>query len=393
MKTAKKEYKRPSLTPAEIKTRKSYIGATFVTCVVVALVGGTIHVVQLGANRMQELRDNAGYDLKDEHKKIRGAGESLFVNVFHERGVTHTITYTMDEAEGLLPTKQWLHLEEQVVIPAGVFTMGTDSLKSDVQNRPEHLVDLPTYSIDKFLVTNSQYARYVAQTGQRVPLNWSDGRFPPQKVMHPVTMVSWFDAKAYCGWMGKRLPTEQEWEKAARGDDARRWPWGNVMDTNRLNTYYNVGGTTAVDKYSNGVSPYGVYDMSGNVLQWIGDDFNPYPRSEAAGSIFKGKKQVVSDDAADRKKKVAKFVVTEEKYKVVRGGSWKGDPFSTSSYHRGYQWPNLTSDFFGFRCVSDGATTKASAAGKMDSTGATGITEIKTSMKKTEVPNNVSSKG
>ncbi|MDH3325224.1 MAG: formylglycine-generating enzyme family protein [Gammaproteobacteria bacterium] len=359
--SSKVSSKRSSLTKEELVIRKRYIGATFVTCIVIALVAGSIHVVQIGSTRMEQLRDMSGYDLKDEHKKIRGAGEDLFVNVFHERGVTHTITYTMDEAEGLLPTKQWVELETSVNIPAGLFTMGTDSLKSDVQNRPAHTVDLPAYAIDKFLVTNSQYARYVAQTGQRVPLNWSDGHFPAQKVMHPVTMISWFDAKGYCGWMGKRLPTEAEWEKAARGDDGRRWPWGDVMDTKRLNTYYNVGSTTSVDTYKNGVSPYGVYDMSGNVLQWTADDFNPYPKSSASDSIFKGKKQVVSDDPSDRKKKVANFIMTEDKYKVMRGGSWKGDPFSTSSYHRAYSWPHMTSDFYGFRCAKDIEPLKAEA--------------------------------
>jgi len=344
---------RPRLSEKELIQRKKYIGATFVTCIVLALVGGTIHVVQLGAMRMQELRDSAGYDLKDESKKIRAAGEDLFKNVFHERGVTHTITYTMDEAEGLLPTKQWIEIESSILIPAGSFKMGTNNKNSDIQNKPEHTVHLNDYYIDKYLVTNSQYARYAAETGRRVPLNWSNGKFSEQKVLHPVTMVSWFDAKGYCEWAGKRLPTEREWEKAARGVDGRRWPWGQVMDTKRLNTYYNVGSTTVVNKYDNGVSPYGVYDMSGNVLQWVEDDFDPYPDSKASGSIFKGKKQVVSDDRNDRAKKIAKFVVTEEKYKVMRGGSWKGDPFSTSSYHRGYSWPNMTSDFYGFRCAKD----------------------------------------
>ena len=345
--------KRSSLTKEEIAIRKRYIGATFITCIVIALVSGSIHVVQLGANRMQELRDNSGYDLKDESKKIRAAGEDLFLNVFHERGVTHTITYTMDEAEGLLPTKQWVEVESMVTIPAGTFMMGTNSLKSDAQNRPAHDVNLPEFAIDKYLVTNSQYARFVAQTGHRVPLNWSNGKFPAEKVMHPVTMVSWFDSVEYCGWMKKRLPTEAEWEKAARGTDERRWPWGNVMDTQRLNTYYNVGATTAVNTYGDGVSPYGVYDMAGNVMQWIDEEFNPYPKSDASEQIFVGKKQVVSDSKDDRKKKLAKFVETDKKYKVMRGGSWKGDPFSTSSYHRGYSWPNMTSDFYGFRCAKD----------------------------------------
>lgn len=364
---SKTNFARPDVSERDLIKRKQYIGATFITCIVLALLGGTIHVVQLGAQRMQELRDSSGYDLKNEKDKIRAAGEDLFINVLHERGVTHTITYTMDEAEGLLPTKQWIELETAIAVPAGTFLMGTNSLKSDIQNRPERNVMLPAYSIDKYLVTNSQYARYVAQTGRRVPLNWNDGKFPPERVMHPVTMVSWFDAKEYCEWVGKRLPTEPEWEKAARGDDGRRWPWGNVMETKRLNTYYNVGSTTAVGTYDNGVSPYGVYDMAGNVVQWVQDDFDPYPKSSASASIFAGKKQVVSDNPDDRKKKVAKFVVSEEKYKVMRGGSWKGDPFSTSSYHRGYSWPNLTSDFYGFRCAKDIEPMKTEVTGNVSS--------------------------
>jgi len=347
--------KRPSksLSKDEIAVRKRYIGATFVTCIVAALVGGTIHVVQLGSNRMQELRDQAGYDLSKENEKIRAAGEDLFRNVFHERGVTHTITYTIEEADGLLPVKQWKHLENMVEIPAGEFTMGTDNLKTDAQNRPSHKVFLNSYSIDRHPVTNAQYARFVAFTGHRVPLNWSEGKFNPEKLLHPVTMISWFDAKDYCEWTGKRMPSEAEWEKAARGSDERRWPWGDVMDTNLLNTYYNVGSTTQVGSYEGGASPYGVLDMAGNVLEWVDDDFEPYKKSSAPESIFIAKKQVVSDDPKDRDMKVANFVDTDKKYKVMRGGSWKGDPFSTSSYHRNYSWPNLTSDFYGFRCVKD----------------------------------------
>ncbi|MDX1812503.1 MAG: SUMF1/EgtB/PvdO family nonheme iron enzyme, partial [Gammaproteobacteria bacterium] len=230
---------------------------------------------------------------------------------------------------------------------------GTDNLKTDSQNRPAHKVALPDYYIDKFPVTNAQYARFVAETGYRVPLNWKKGRFLPEISLHPVTMVSWFDAKAYCGWAKKRMPTEAEWEKAARGTDERRWPWGDAMDVKKLNTYYSVGSTSSVDTYKDGVSPYGVYDMAGNVIEWVADNFEPYKNTDAPETVFKAKKQVVSDSKEDIEKKVAKFVETDEKYKVMRGGSWKGDPFSTSSYHRSYSWPNLTSDFYGFRCAKD----------------------------------------
>lgn len=344
---------RRVLTPEEIAVRKRYIGATFVTCIVLALVGGTIHVLDLGSSRMQELRDKAGYDLAEEKDRIRAAGEDLFKTVLHERGVTHTVTFTVEEANGLLPVNEWKRLETTIEIPAGEFTMGTDNKRTDAQNRPAHQVTLPAYYIDKYPVTNAQYARFAAETGYRVPINWAEGRFDPKLMLHPVTMVSWFDAKAYCEWNGKRLPTEAEWEKAARGTDGRRWPWGEVMDVQKLNTYYSVGSTTPVNAYPDGASPYGVMDMAGNVIEWVEDNFEPYSNSNAPQEIFVAKKQVASDDKEDQAKKIAKFVKTDEKYKVVRGGSWKGDPFSTSSYHRSFSWPNLTSDFYGFRCAKD----------------------------------------
>ena len=345
--------KKAPLSSEELAVRKRYIGATFVTCMVLALVFGTIHVVSLGSIRMDEMRAQAGYDLKDEHKKIRAAGEDLFRNVFHERGVTHTVTYTVEEVHGLLPVIEWQRLETMIEIPEGEFVMGTDNMKTDAQNRPAHNVYLPTYFIDRYPVTHAQYARFVAETGHRTPLNWSEGKFDPPKTFHPVTMISWFDARDYCTWAKKRLPSEAEWEKAARGTDSRRWPWGPVMDTKLLNTYYNVGSTTPVGSYLDGASPYGVLDMAGNVSEWIADDFEPYKKTDAPSRIFKAKAPVVATKKEDRDKKIADFVETDLKYKVMRGGSWKGDPFSTSSYHRSYSWPNLTSDFYGFRCVKD----------------------------------------
>ena len=167
--------------------------------------------------------------------------------------------------------------------------MGTNLKNADAASHPQHTVKLKAYRIDKYLVTNAQYARFVAATGHRPPSDWKNGKIQQGALLYPVTMVNWYDAAAYAKWAGKRLPTEAEWEKAARGTDGRRWPWGNEMDPARLNTYYNVGSATDVTTYANGVSPYGVYDMAGNVDEWVADDFLPYKGTDAAADVFQGK--------------------------------------------------------------------------------------------------------
>ena len=124
------------------------------------------------------------------------------------------------------------------------------------------------------------------------------------------------------------------------------------MDASRLNTYYSVGHATDVTAYPKGASPYGVMDMAGNVSQWVEDDYLPYPGSTAPDEVFQGK-VAVAKTPEDRAMKVIDLVPVGKRYKVLRGGSWKSDPFSTASYHRISQWPNLASDFFGFRCAKD----------------------------------------
>jgi iron(II)-dependent oxidoreductase len=242
-------------------------------------------------------------------------------------------------------------------IPAGPFLMGTDRRRSDAYDRPRHSVSLPAYSIDKYPVTNAQYARFVAATNHRPPLHWNDGKLPPGLELHPVTMVSWYDASSYAEWAGKRLPTEAEWEKAARGEQGIRWPWGDKMDIERLNTYYSIGATTSVLRFKGGSSPYGVMDMAGNVSEWTADDFAAYAGTDADASVFQGKVAVASTPK-DQAMKVVDLVAVDDKYKVLRGGSWKSDPFSTAVYHRNFSWPKYASDFFGFRCASD-ITTQA----------------------------------
>ncbi|MDH5544342.1 MAG: formylglycine-generating enzyme family protein [Gammaproteobacteria bacterium] len=345
--------KNRKLSPEQIAVRKRFIGATFVTCIVVALVAGTIHVLELGANRMNQMRSLAGIDLSKESNHIRAAGEDLYISDRHEKRETHKETYSVDEANKLVEDKVWTLLAELVSIPSGEFVMGTDNPKSDEQNRPAFRSEIKAYQISKYPITNAQYAKFVASTGHRPPIHWVNGRIPEGVETHPVTMVTWFDASKYAAWAGGRLPTEAEWEKAARGTDGRRWPWGDQMNTKNLNTYYNRGSTSSVFEYPQGVSPFGVMDMAGNVQEWVANDLIPYEGSQASDSLFKAKVPQIPVDAAERSLRMVEFVETEERYKVMRGGSWKSDPFSTSSYHRNFSWPNFTSDFYGFRIAKD----------------------------------------
>lgn len=339
----------------ERERRARYLSATLVTCIALVVIGGSLHVVKLGAIRMGEMREKATYDLKEESAHERAAGEDIALHARNEHRKTEaavTTGYTIEEAQALVSKAQWEELDSTVVIAAGPYLMGTNFDRADPQDRPQHSVRLPEYRIDKYLVTNAQYARFLAETGHRPPSTWKGGRIPDGQLLYPVTLVNWYDARAYAHWAGKRLPTEAEWEKAARGEDGRRWPWGNTMDPKRLNTYYNVGSASNVDTYKNGTSPYGVFDMAGNVSQWVEDDFLPYEGSDAPAEIFQGKvAKVVTPE--DRALKLSEQIPVKQHYKVLRGGSWKSDPFSTATYHRSFDWPNYASDFFGFRCATD----------------------------------------
>lgn len=344
---------RIQLTEQQRLIRKRYLVATLITCIALAMVFGALHVVKLGSNRMADMRARAAFDLEDEHKHIRAAGEDITRHEQHESQQKAAKTYLLAEVDALLSPEQWRDVDTLVLIPAGEFIMGTDSERADVQNRPQHKVILDSYYIDKYPVTNAQYARFVSKTKHRPPLDWENGKIPDNKLLHPVTMVSWYDAKAYCQHEGKRLPTEAEWEKAARGAEGNRWPWGNTMDSNRLNTYYNIGSTTAVTRYDSGKSLFGVFDMAGNVSEWTASDFAAYEGSTAPAALFKAK-TLVANTPEDKAMKIGELIELEDRvFKVRRGGSWKSDPFSTASYHRNYSMPHYASDFFGFRCVKD----------------------------------------
>ena len=165
-------------------------------------------------------------------------------------------------------------------IPAGEFLMGSGDNEGDALaiEKPQTTVTLDEYYIGKYDVTNAQYAAFVQATGRTWPM-------PPGKGLHPVVNVSWKDAIAFCQWLSEitgrivRLPTEAQWEKAARGTDGRKYPWGNEEpDAKRINFNNNVRDTVVVGKYSpQSDSPYGVADMAGNVRNWTSSLLKAYP--------------------------------------------------------------------------------------------------------------------
>lgn len=229
---------------------------------------------------------------------------------------------------------------EMVLIPAGEFIRGTNQRLSD--EGPQHTASLPDFHIDKYEVTNLQYQRFIDATQRKSPDHFENRTFPPGKADHPVTFVTWHDAKAYCEWAGKRLPTDQEWEKAARGTDGRTYPWGNVFDINKVNspvrwtTLKLEGDTTPVGVFEGGVSPYGVYDMSGNVWEWTESWYKAYPGNTKPTENY------------------------GEKYKTLKGGSWWDCSFykcgiSAPVYNRSFFMRTTKNNSFGFRCASDKA--------------------------------------
>jgi formylglycine-generating enzyme required for sulfatase activity len=175
-----------------------------------------------------------------------------------------------------------------VHVPAGEFIMGNDTGNPD--ERPQRWVYLDAFEMDKYEVTNVQYRRFIQVTGREAPqiwpgryvqftdskisLDWQDGTYPAGQATYPVVMVNRADAAAYCAWAGKRLPTEAEWEKAARGTNGRRYPWGNTWDTSKANTgETGIGHPQPVGSYLSGASPYGALDMVGNVWEWVADQY------------------------------------------------------------------------------------------------------------------------
>lgn len=216
-----------------------------------------------------------------------------------------------------------------VAIPAGEFIMGGDF----EDERPAHEISVEDFEIDVFEVTNEEFARFVEETGHVTDaekagdsMTWRT--YAEGKPQHPVVKASWNDAVAYCEWAGKRLPTEAEWEKAARGTDGLTYPWGDEWEPTKANTKEGgYRGTTIVGSFPEGASPYGVMDMAGNVAEWTADWYKAYPGSDFTSPYF------------------------GEKYRVIRGGGWFSDKELVRGSSRSASSVDLANDDVGFRCA------------------------------------------
>lgn len=218
---------------------------------------------------------------------------------------------------------------EMILIPAGEFLMGSDPQKDkDAQDeeQPQHTLYLPEYWIAKTPVTNVQYAAFVQATGYEAPKHWwKKGKIPQGKDMHPVVEVTWYDALAFCTWLAEvtgkpyTLPSEAEWEKAARGTDGRIYPWGNTFDQSKCNTSESrIKDTTPVDKYPQGASPYGVLDMAGNVAEWTRSLWGWLDGRDFVHAEFQFRYPYQVDDEREDLK------ADDEWPRVLRGGSFNG---------------------------------------------------------------------
>lgn len=247
--------------------------------------------------------------------------------------------------------------EKMVLVNAGGFVRGIDKTSSNKNSfndeGPAKMVYLPSYLIDKYEVSNAEYTEFIKATDYAAPAYWDHHQLNQPE--QPVTGVNWFDANAYCHWANKRLPTEAEWEKAARGPAGLIYPWGNELDYDKANFAKGKTGqrhiTAPVDSHPEGKSYYGAYNMAGNVFEWVQDWYDPnyYKDSKSIrnpqGPLFGliGSDNTLSEEHIAGKKK------------VIRGGSWFAPPQSITTTHRFWNNPmnNSYGVGLGFRCARD----------------------------------------
>ena len=237
-----------------------------------------------------------------------------------------------------------------VLVPEGIFPMGVPKAARDggVDERPNHDVFVDTFYIDKYEVTNGRYLEFITKTGHRAPQHpkdptkglWQGNIMPESVVDLPVINVDWYDAEAYCQWGKKRLPTEAEWEKSAKGPNDWRFPWGDVEPTDKHLNFNQAwrGETTLVPVgiYEPGKSPYGAYDMAGNVWEWVADWYDAEYYSKSPDRNPPGPQKGT--------------------HKVVRSSGWQVETPQVRIFTRIKMDPLGRNHSTGFRCAKDAET-------------------------------------
>lgn len=242
-------------------------------------------------------------------------------------------------------------LPQFIAIAAGTFLMGTPepllgglakrfggTRESYAEEAPQHAVHVAAFEIAAVPVTNRTYAAWIAAAGGRPPITWHGQQPPAEQLDLPVVDVTWDEAGAFCAWLSAqtsqplRLPTEAEWERAARGDDGRMWPWGDEFDSARANVFEaQCGGPTPVGAFPQGASPFGVLDMAGNVWEWTASLQVSYP--------------YVASDGRESPTPVAQL----DRRRIMRGGCWANPGHFARTTCRFRLPPDRSTHLLGFR--------------------------------------------
>ncbi len=310
---AKGEEKKKKAIPVE--ERESYAGIIS-TLISLVLIAGLVYL-GFYLNKRFSAAVSRKREIEIEEKKVSKRGPRKEASTYRTSTSTRrrasTPSRTAKKREGPEAPSQMVHVQ------AGEFIIGWDKEDKTVK------ISMGAFYIDKYEVTNDDYKKFVDATGHRAPKHpgkseyniWEGNNFPPGLARHPVVNVSWADAVAYARWSGKRLPSETEWEKAARGTDGRLYPWGNRFERNNCNSSESKRrGTSPVGNYPYGASPYGCFDMAGNACEWTSTLYD-----------------------------------TKHKWHLACGGSWKDGGGRVTTVARSN--PITASPTVGFRCVKD----------------------------------------
>jgi len=267
---------------------------------------------------------------------VRRSGLWVLVLLLLSAPVASPLSAQLDRLRKSIPAEVAFVDTPMVEISEGPFAMGSDGTQALDDERPTHQVWMPAFFMDLYEVTTAQYAAFLAATGRPAPWLWETVKLSQHRD-RPVIGVDWYDAEAYCRWRGKRLPTEAEWEKAARGTDGRLYPWGTHVP-NKDVANFALGARFSysqvlmpVQAYDAGRSPYGLFNMAGNVNEWVQDWY--------AANYYEGSPEHNPQGPE------------QGQFKVLRGGSWSDLPKYLLTYGRFKLPPETKNSYTGVRCA------------------------------------------